>query len=141
MSRTDVIDAVEAAVDRFLQALSASDLGALQQVIDRAEFHLIGNDPGEDYGPDPATSVEVLKRQFAQSAGRYHFRGGNRVVHQSNDWAWVLDRPTVTGPEGEPAHSRLTAVLRYGSEGWRLWHVHFSLGVDNDSAFGEDFPT
>jgi hypothetical protein len=48
---------------------------------------------------------------------------------------FAVDQPRFVLPDGRFVAARLTAVLSQESEGWKVVHLHFSIGVPDEEAF------
>jgi hypothetical protein len=47
---------------------------------------------------------------------------------------FALDEPRFVYPDGSFVQARATAVLRDDGHGWKVVHLHFSVGVPDDQA-------
>ena len=101
---------------------------------------VIGSDPDEWWaGRD--TAVAAFRAQSEAMGGGFPVQAGNPVAYAHGDVGWIADRPTMSGPDGSTMGFRLTVVtMRQGSE-WKVAHMHFSLGVPNEEAVGQELPT
>lgn len=63
---------------------------------------------------------------------------GDAVGFSEGTIGWVFDQPKFILPDTTPISARVTGVLRQESGGWKLVHVHISLGVPNQE--GSDLP-
>lgn len=50
---------------------------------------------------------------------------------------WIIDDPTYVDPDGRRLRLRLTAVALEEGDGWKLGHVHISVGVPDEVALAK----
>ena len=79
--------------------------------------------------------------QTEAMGGGFPVETGDPVAYSEGDVGWIADRPRLTGPDGSALPFRLTVVtVRTGGD-WKIAQMHFSIGVPNEQAFGEELPT
>lgn len=101
---------------------------------------VIGTDPQEWWtGRDAAAAA--FRGQTEAMGGGFPVRAGNPVAYLQGDVGWVADRPSMTMPDGSTAEFRLTFVTVRTDGDWKVAQMHFSAGVPNEEAFGQDLPT
>jgi ketosteroid isomerase-like protein len=47
---------------------------------------------------------------------------------------WVANRPRAVLPDGNAISTRLSGVVRQEEGGWRVVHIHVSVGVPDEEA-------
>jgi SnoaL-like domain len=119
-------DEVRAAMLRFYDRLSASDLESFDQLVSRHPAALvIGTAPGEW-----VTERERLRFGFETEGVR--IEPGEPAGYEEGTLGWVVDQPTFHFPDGSSMRTRLTSVVRREDGSWRLLHMHVSVGVPDE---------
>ena len=121
---------------QFYEALSSGDLSFIDRHISTSD-HVrgIGTDPEEWWSG--ARLVEVWKQQIAALGGSMPLTAGDLEAYADGDVGWVADRPTLDLGDGNPLAIRLTGVFRREDGVWKLVQSHGSIGMSNESTFGE----
>ena len=100
---------------------------------------VIGTDPQEWWsGRD--TVLAAFRAQAEAMGGGFPVQAGDPVAYSHGDVGWIADRPTMTGPDGSSMPFRLTVVTVRDGGDWKVAQMHFSLGVSNEEAFGQELP-
>ncbi len=124
------------AVLALYEALATPGDGWFDELIARdASVVVVGTDPGEWWD-----GFDMVKRQWSRTRATYGantLRPTRLAAHSLGDVAWATDEPTFAYPGGQAGRLRLTMVFTRSGEGWRLLHLHASLGVPNDDVFEE----
>ena len=101
---------------------------------------VIGTDP-QEWWRGRETVLAAFRAQTEAMGGGFPVQAGDVVAYSHNDVGWIADRPTMSGPDGSSMPFRLTVVaLRDGGD-WKVAQMHFSMGVPNEEAFGQELPT
>jgi ketosteroid isomerase-like protein len=120
----------------FYRAARASDTSALERLISRSDATLmIGTDPQEWWsGYD-----DILRVFTAQSEemGGFPVSLGDPVAYSEGTMGWIADRPTFGLSDGEIT-MRVSFVAHQENGQWKLIHGHFSIGVPNEVAIGQE---
>ena len=112
---------------RFYGALRAGDAAAFDDVVSAdAATVFIGSAPGEWI-----TDRELLRAGFRPPGVRIEDADPQAWCEGSIGWA--ADQPTMFFG-GDPVRTRLTSVWRLEEGGWRMVHMHVSLGVPDRRA-------
>jgi len=121
---------VRDAVARFYERLSAGDVDGTAATID--------GDPGafvigtQRIGEGREAWLDSV-RENAESG--VVFEAGTIRAWAVGDMGWAVDEPTIVIPDGPRLTTRMTAVLRRGSDGgFRLLQQHYSWAVPDGVA-------
>jgi len=118
--------AVQEAMLRFYDRLSASDVGSFDQLVSQHPATLvIGTAPGE-------LVTERDRLRFGFEAEGVRIEAGDPTGYEEGSMGWVVDQPTFFFPDGSSMQTRLTAVLRREDDAWKLVHMHVSVGVPDE---------
>jgi SnoaL-like domain len=118
--------AVRAAMLRFYDRLSASDVESFEQLVSRDPATLvIGTAPGE-------WVTERDRLRFGFEAEGVRIEPGEPVGYEEGTLGWVVDQPIFSFPDGSSMRTRLTSVMRQEDGSWRLLHMHVSVGVPDE---------
>jgi ketosteroid isomerase-like protein len=122
---------------RFYRAARAGDAAALEGLISRQDGVLcIGTDP-QEWWVGCETILRVFRAQKEEMGGGLPLVAGQPTGYVAGDVGWAADRPKLTLPDGE-MELRLTMTAHKEEEDWKIVQAHFSLGVPNEEAFGQD---
>jgi hypothetical protein len=120
----------------FYRAAQTSDTSALERLISHSDAALmIGTDPKEWWsGYD-----DILRVFTAQSEemGGFPVSRGDPVAYAEGTMGWIADRPTLGLPDGE-IEMRVSFVAHQEDGQWKLIQGHFSIGVPNEEAVGQE---
>jgi ketosteroid isomerase-like protein len=117
---------VRAAMLRFYDRLSASDVASFDQLVSRDPATLvIGTAPGE-------WVTDRARLRFGFEAEGVGIDAGDPDGYADGSLGWVVDQPTFRFPDGSAMRTRLTAVLHLEDGAWRLVHMHVSVGVPDE---------
>jgi hypothetical protein len=117
---------VRDAMLRFYDRLSASDVAAFDELVSQDPATLvIGTAPGEW-----VTGRDRLR--FGLEAEGMRIDAGDPAGYENGPTGWVVDQPVFRFPDGSAVRTRLTAVWRHEAGGWRLVHMHVSVGVPDE---------
>lgn len=117
--------ALAAAMRRFYERRSASDVASFDDVVSREIRLFIGTGPGEWF-----EDRELMRRGFGMEGLR--IEPGDPRGWEEGALGWVADQPTMYLPDGTTIRCRMTAVLRSEDGAWKLAAAHFSVGVPDD---------
>lgn len=79
----------------------------------------------------------AFKRQMEAVGDSVELAAGSIRAYRHGDIGWVADRPTFTLGDSEVAF-RHTSVFMHEEGEWRIVQHHFSIGVADEAAFGDD---
>jgi adenylate cyclase len=100
------------------------------------EYTSIGTDP-EEFRIDSHSKVRFLRRQQEEDAGEGpRVVGGDVHAWEEGSIGWVVDSPRWILTHRPDVPLRLSGVARREPGGWRLVHLHLSIGVSNEEAIG-----
>jgi SnoaL-like domain len=117
---------VRAAMLRFYDRLSASDVASFDQLVSQDPATLvIGTAPGE-------WVTERARLRFGFEAEGVGIQAGDPTGYQEGSMGWVVDQPIFLFPDGSAMQTRLTAVLHREGGAWKLVHMHVSVGVPDE---------
>jgi hypothetical protein len=125
---------VKEALQRFYDAFTANDVKAFEEGVltSQQEILAIGTAPHEWH-----TGRDKMLEEFGMEGVR--LRGGDMTAWEEGSVGWFADRPTFTLPDGTEVECRLTGVMRNEDAGWRLVQAHFSIGIPDEEAAGQDW--
>jgi SnoaL-like domain len=106
---------------RFADALSSGD-----------GVSIIGTAPGEGR-PDREAWIEGYSQSIPPAGLRLE-GGPEPRGYADGSVGFATDQPRFVLPDGRFVPTRLTAVLRE-EDGWKVVHLHFSVGVPDEDAF------
>lgn len=124
----------------FADAWSSGDGPGLDRLLSKRAIRVIGSDPQEYWGPDPDDVSKKVLAQVEAMGGQMKFSLNSPDANQEGNVGWVADQITVRLPDGTEVPFRFTGVLR-NEDGWKFVQAHFSLGVPNEEAVGEELST
>jgi ketosteroid isomerase-like protein len=113
--------------------VSAFESATLDEVL------VIGSDPEEWWDGRDAV-VAAFRGQTEAMGGGFPVKAGNPVAYSHGDVGWIADQGTMAGPDGSIPF-RLTVVTVRTDGDWKVAQMHFSMGVPNEEAFGQELPT
>jgi ketosteroid isomerase-like protein len=121
---------------QFYSALSSGDLSFIDRHFSTADdVRGIGTDPTEWWSG--RRLIDVWKEQMAALGGTMPISPGDPEAFVEGDVGWVADRPTLDVGDGNPVAIRFTAVFHKEDGDWKLVQSHGSIGLPNESSFGE----
>ena len=121
---------------RFYSALSSGDISFIDQHFSTAEeVRGIGTDPTEWWSGRKL--IDVWKEQIDALGGSMPITAGDLEAFADGNVGWVADRPTLDVGDGNPVAIRFTAVFLREDGDWKLVQSHGSIGLRNESSFGE----
>ena len=101
---------------------------------------MIGTDPEEWWAGRGAIRAAFKGQTEAMGGGFPFVPGDDLRAYVEGDVGWFADRPSIKLPDGTDMSLRLSGVLRREGGSWHWVHGHTSIGVANESAFGQDLP-
>ena len=120
----------------FYRAAQASDMSAIERLISHGDGVLmIGTDPQEWW-----SGYDEIRRVFmaqTEEMGGFPLSACEPVAYAEGTMGWIADRPTLTLPDGE-MEARISFVAHLEDGQWKLVHGHFSIGVPNEEALGQE---
>lgn len=123
-------------LQRYYMASSAGDADFLATYVSPAdEAVVIGTDPAEWWSGGEA--IIATWGGAWRSRGGLGIRNSAPVAYRSGTVGWALDRAEFVAPNGAIAPFRLTTIYEQTTDGWRMVHAHFSLGVPDDEVFDD----
>lgn len=99
---------------------------------------VIGTAPGEGREGREAW-VDGYARSIPELGMRLE-AGPEPRGYAEGDVGFAVDHPRFVLPDGSFVAARLTAVLRSERDGWKVVHVHYSVGVPDEAAFQAPSP-
>lgn len=132
---------VERLVHEFAGVINGNDPDAVDELFSAGEVRVIGTDPNEYWGPDRADVVKVLQVQIAELAGQVVITPNHPEGYAEGDIGWVADQPVLRLPDGSEMATRFTGVVHREGGRWRYVQLHYSIGVSNEEAIGQDLST
>jgi SnoaL-like protein len=120
---------VVAAFTRFLSALSDGDEVMLRQLVSSAAAAaLIGSAPAEwRTGSDTWDILPAFAGAFRRTG--LQITPSEPIAYANGVLGWVVDRPVFRAPTGVTTQTRMTALFHHEADGWKLIHLHNSVGV------------
>lgn len=122
------------------EAIGGADDIAISSRLSRDDgLIVIGTDPRESW-----LGFAVAGRALSQQAKEFYAAGmrihpGNAHGYRDGSVAWVDDQPALSLADGSRIEGRVTGVARLEDRNWRWIQLHFSLGVSNAEAIGQEF--
>ena len=104
----------------------------------RGDVLVIGTDPNE-WWEGYETVLEVLKPQVEALAGSV--LEGDPQAYVEGSVGWFADNVQWKLPSGAVLAARLTGVCHKEGGDWKIVQWHWSIGVPNEEAFGQDLTT
>jgi hypothetical protein len=102
------------------------------------EVLVIGSDPQEWWDGRDAV-VAAFRAQTEAMGGGFPVQMGNPVAYSYGDVGWIADQGTMAGPGGSIPFRLTVVTVRTGGD-WKVAQMHFSIGVPNEEAFGQELP-
>jgi hypothetical protein len=136
MERSDEIRDVLARYYRAAQAGYSDDAGKF--VSQAADVIVVGSDPDEWW--DGASYNRSMRAQAQALGGSIPIYPGDIQAFREGSVGWAVDRPTFRFDDGVEVPARASVVLHLEDEGWKIVHLHLSMGVSNEAALGEELP-
>jgi hypothetical protein len=104
----------------------------------RDDLLVIGTDPNE-WWEGYATVLEVLRPQTEALAGSVI--KGDPQAYVEGSVGWFADNVEWKLPNGALLSARLTGVCHKEDGDWKIVQWHWSIGVPNEEAFGQELAT
>lgn len=128
-------DGVRDGMLRFYERFSAGDAAGFAAVIAEEEegVSVIGTGPGEGHDERDdwiATYGQMMQGEMAGT----RLEGNDPRAYAQGALGWGVDEPSFVFPDGNRLPTRLTAVLCEEDGGWKVVHLHFSVGVPDEQA-------
>ena len=131
---------LEAFVRDSYAIMARGDVEAFDAAMSSSEGTLmIGTDPQEWWEGTSAIRA-AFQGQTEAMGGGFPFVPGDVRGYVEGDIGWFADRPSIRLADGTEFSLRLTGVLRREGGSWQWLQGHTSIGVANESAFGQDLP-
>jgi hypothetical protein len=117
---------------RFYERFSAGDPDAFAEgVAEGPGVSVIGTAPGEGHD-DRESWIEAYRSGIAELG--MTLEGADPRGYEEGAVGWGVDQPRFVLPDGSYLPTRLTAVLHNEDGGWKVVHLHFSVGVPDEEA-------
>jgi ketosteroid isomerase-like protein len=127
-------DAVRKGILRFYERFSAGDATAFAEAIAEIKgVSVIGTGPGEGHD-DRADWLSTYEQMMQGEMAGTRLEGGEPRAYEEGTLGWGVDEPSFVFPDGSRLQTRLTAVLRQEDGDWKVVHLHFSVGVPDETA-------
>jgi hypothetical protein len=111
---------------RFYDRLSAGDVGSFDELVSQEPATLvIGTAPGERVN-------DRAGLRFGFEAEGVRIEAGDPLGYEEGSLGWVVDEPTFFFPDGSGMQTRLTAVMHWEDDRWKIVHMHVSVGVPDE---------
>ena len=118
--------AVREAFERFAERLSIGDVSSFDDLVSNDPATVvIGTAPGER-----VTERASLRFGFETEGVRLELN--DPTAYSEGSLGWVIDEPLFFFPDGNSMHTRVTGVLHFENDRWKLIHLHVSVGVPDD---------
>ena len=122
---------VRDAMLEFFAGIAANDADSFDRLVaDDPALLVIGTSPGEWI-----TDRMRLRKGF-ETDGYRIVPGPAPRAWEGGELGWFVDEPTFDFPDGVHLSARLTTILARTGSGWRLLHMHASVGVPDDEVEG-----
>jgi ketosteroid isomerase-like protein len=133
------IGELAAQIRRWYDAFNMADIPRLDDFLSAENGILgIGTDPREWWaGSDAVRAAWSAQLPEMQAAGM-RFQPGDLQAFSEESVGWFADQPTLRLPDGSEVPARLTGVCRQENGTWKMIQFHFSFGVMNEEAIGEE---
>jgi SnoaL-like protein len=120
---------VAAAFTQFLSALSRGDEAVVSELASSSSAAaLIGSAPEEwRTGTDTWDILPSFARTFHTTG--LQVSPTEPIAYADEALGWVVDRPVFRAPTGVTTQTRMTALFHREADGWKLIHLHNSVGV------------
>lgn len=106
-------------------------------VSESPDLRIIGTDPDEWLkGTD---AYAFLRNEAATIGGRVSIRVREVEGYREGSVGWGSALPEITLQDGAVVTPRWSAVFRLEGGGWKLVHLHASVAIGNEAAFGQTF--
>jgi ketosteroid isomerase-like protein len=136
MERSDEIRELIQSYYRAAQAGYGDDASAL--VSKQDGVIVIGSDPDEWW--DGEGYNRAMRAQAEAMGGAIPIQHGDIQAYREGSVAWVVDRPTFRFDDGTEVPARASIILHQEHGGWKIVHLHLSMGIPNEEALGEELP-
>jgi len=111
---------------RFYDRLSAGDVGSFDELVSQEPATLvIGTAPGERVN-------DRAGLRFGFEAEGVRIEAKDPLGYEEGSLGWVVDEPTFFFPDGSGMQTRLTAVMHWEDDRWKIVHMHVSVGVPDE---------
>ncbi len=120
------------AMARYWAAISSGDGAGADDIITANDpAVVVGTGPGEGRdGPDAWR--QGVRDTVEQLPGVTIEPGSNPRAYEENGVGWLTDEPTWVLPDGTGLRTRVTTVWHVEGDGWRVVHLHLSVGVPDE---------
>jgi len=118
-------------------SISDADPSVFEAYLSRARAGVIIGTASEEWWDDVDDALAAIRAQMASAGGSVHVVAGDLRAFEHQDVGWVADRPHLRVGETD-VECRQTSVFVRENGNWRLVQQHFSIGVPNEDAFGDD---
>ncbi|MCA1735594.1 MAG: nuclear transport factor 2 family protein [Actinobacteria bacterium] len=111
---------------RWCDRLSAKDVASFDQLVSAHPATLvIGTAPGE-------WVTERSRLRYGFEAEGVRLDPKDPKGYEEASLGWFVDEPVFYFPDGSALRTRLTGIAHRENDGWRIVHMHFSVGVPDD---------
>jgi ketosteroid isomerase-like protein len=124
---------------RFYAALAQGDLAFVAQTMsaeDGAVF--IGTDPQEWWMGQEASAA--FQAQADAMGGGIPVVPGDPQAYVEGTVGWTSEQSKFQFPDGSEQPFRATHVFHQVDGAWKLVQAHYSIGVSNEEAVGQELP-
>lgn len=98
----------------------------------------IGTDPREWWSGSGAVRSAFLSQVPEMHASGIRFSSRKLQAFSEGSVGWFADEPAMALPDGSEVPARITGVWRQENGTWKLLQFHFSFGLLNEDALGEE---
>ncbi len=124
----------------WFEAAAIGDVSWRDRHVSRqAGMRIVGTDPKEWLHGEQAYAF--LKEEAERVGGKIKVIVPDAEAFTEGDVGWGVARPVITLPDGAQVSPRWSAVFHREEGQWKLVQLHASIGVSNEEAFGDVFPS
>jgi hypothetical protein len=124
---------------RLYKAVNDGDFSFVDRHVSRGEGAVfVGTDPSEWWEGYEAFVGAMRAQEEATGGDRPRILPDQIQAYREGRVGWVIDRDTFQLPDGTEVPFRNSAIFLREDGGWKLVHIHSSIGVRNEGMFGED---
>lgn len=122
---------------QLYEAVTNADAAFFERYLSRGESCVVIGTAPREWWEDYAAALDSIRKQMASVGEAVELLAGDVRAYCEGEVGWVADQPTLKLGSVAALCRHTSVFVREGDE-WRIVQHHFSIGVENDDAFGSE---